>query len=206
MNVVALLNKKGGVGRTTIAVNLAVALQKRGHAPLLLDTDQQGSIQSWANRPDDAPAILTASKPNIHEKLPLVAEEYDFAVIDTPAGAGDFPKSAAKAADLVLMPIRPSAFDVWSAQQAINVVRDLDLANPPTIRLVISQQIVGTKLASNIGDTIDQLDVDALDARTSMRVAYQKAQGHSYSVFDLEDKKAQAEMRAVVDEVLTLLE
>lgn len=205
MQVVSLLNQKGGVGKTTIALNLAAVLHE-DHSVLLVDADHQGSIQSWVNRADEAPDVLTASKPNVHEKLPLIAEEYDYAVIDTPAGAGDFPRSAARASDLVLMPIRPSAFDVWSGQQAIDVVRDLDLATTPSLYFVVSQQIVGTNLADNIDETIDQLGIPALDARTSMRVGYQKAQGHGYSVLDIRAPKAEEEMRAVATEVRSLLD
>ncbi len=137
MHTLAIVSTKGGVGKTTLAVHLAVAAQSAGIKTLLIDLDPQGSAAQWAK---DRSRL--ASQHGRWFKAPLdvrrlfandLAEEimraegqgYGLVIVDTPPHA-DFPAArAAEAADIVLMPSRPGYFDLHAAKATVTLVRDI---------------------------------------------------------------------------------
>lgn len=137
MHTLAIVSTKGGVGKTTLAVHLAVAAQAAGVPTLLIDLDPQGSAAQWAKDRN-----RLAAEHGRWFKAPLevrrlfandLAEEianaegqgFGLVIIDTPPHA-DFPAArAAEAADIVLMPSRPGYFDLHAAKATVALVRDL---------------------------------------------------------------------------------
>src|SRR4051794_31034640 len=105
MHVIAVLNQKGGSGKTTIATHIARALQQEGASVLLVDSDPQGSARDWAAVRDDQPLpVVGIDRPTIERDLKQVARK-DFIVIDGAPQAADLAISAIKAADFVLIPV-----------------------------------------------------------------------------------------------------
>ena len=83
MKVIAVLNEKGGCGKTTIATNLARSLQLEGFNTIIVDSDVQGSARDWAAASDtDVPAAIGMDRPTLHKDISKVAESADFVVID----------------------------------------------------------------------------------------------------------------------------
>jgi len=108
MQVIAVLNQKGGSGKTTIATHLARALQLDGADVLLVDSDPQGSARDWAAVREDQPlTVVGIDRPTIDRDLKNVARK-DFVVIDGAPQAADLAVSAIKAAHFVLIPVQPS--------------------------------------------------------------------------------------------------
>src|SRR5690554_5556128 len=106
MQVIAVLNQKGGAGKTTIATHLARALQLRGSDILLVDSDPQGSARDWAAvREDQTVPVVGIDRPTIERDLKQIAEK-EYVVIDGAPQAHDLAVSAIKAADLVLIPVQ----------------------------------------------------------------------------------------------------
>jgi chromosome partitioning protein len=207
MKTVAVLNRKGGVGKTTIATNLARAYQLEGLETVLIDTDEQGTARDWAHTGEDMPATLGVDRPNIHEQLPKL-HGYDAAVIDGVAKMEEMSASAVKAADLVLIPIQPSAADFWTAGELVDLINTRrKVAEGPEAAFVISRAITGTNLAGSAEKALSKLQFPVLDAQTHQRVAYPEALGKGVSVIDLDDSsKAAEEIRALAEETLTILE
>ncbi len=207
MKTVAVLNRKGGVGKTTIATNLARAYQLEGLETVLIDTDEQGTARDWAHTGEDMPATLGVDRPNIHEQLPKL-HGYDAAVIDGVAKMEEMSVSAVKAADLVLIPIQPSAADFWTAGELIDLIETQQrLTEGPEAAFVISRAITGTNLAGSASEALSKLQFPVLDAQTHQRVAYPQALGKGISVIDLDDSsKAAEEIRALAEETLDILE
>src|ERR1700675_1577485 len=113
MPVIALLNQKGGVGKTTLSVHLAAALAT-GKRVLLVDADPQRSALDWsAQRQAEKmfPVIGLPTK-NLYRELAPMSKDYDWIVIDGPPRANDIAKAAIAASDLVIIPVQPSPFDV----------------------------------------------------------------------------------------------
>jgi len=207
MHVIAVLNQKGGSGKTTIASNLAVAVERRGHRVAIVDADaSQGTISEWGGRGEDVPIVLPASEPTLEEEIPSLKGAFDFIVIDGAPHVEDMARSAIMAADLVLIPVRPSAADIWSAEDIVDLVQARrEVAGAPQAAFVVSQQVLRSNLATTVDEALDAFDEPVLDARTSSRVAYAEALGAGLSVFDLNDTKAKQEIEALTDEVINHL-
>jgi chromosome partitioning protein len=137
MHTLAIVSTKGGVGKTTLAVHLAVAAQTAGVKTLLIDLDPQGSAAQWSKdrarlasehgRWFKAPLDVRRLFANdlAEEILRAEGEGYGLVIIDTPPHA-DFPAArAAEAADIVLMPSRPGYFDLHAAKATVTLVRDI---------------------------------------------------------------------------------
>jgi len=114
MYTVALVAQKGGTGKTTLAVSLAVAAGQVGLTSIIVDLDPQATACNWKDRrKGDGPVVIDAQPARLAAALGKAAENgVDFAVIDTPARNEQSALAAAKVADLVLIPCRPQAYDL----------------------------------------------------------------------------------------------
>ena len=98
--------------------------------PLLVDADPQGSVQDWAAARADDPAFAVFGLPraNLHRELPLHAG-YDHILIDGPPRVNDVTRSAIMASDRVIIPVQPSPYDVWAAQETVTLVKEASVFN-----------------------------------------------------------------------------
>ena len=121
--VLAVLNPKGGSGKSTLATNLARALQLTGRNVLVVDADPQGTARDWrqtAGDDVDLPPVFGVDRPTLEKDIPKVADGFDVVVIDGAAKAAPMSVSAVKAADVVLIPVQPSAADLWAASDLVS--------------------------------------------------------------------------------------
>ena len=210
-HVIAVLNSKGGTGKTTLTTNLAGSLHKQGFRVLIVDSDPQGTARDWHNaQPDDAdlPTVVGIDRPTVHKDVPRLAKAYDFVVIDGAAKLEDMSASALKAADMILIPIQPSGYDLWAAADLVSLIhaRQEVTGGRPLAAFVVSRQIIGTHLAKEINEAIDEFELPAFKARTTQRVAYAEAGQSGLTVLDLEPNgKAAEEIRAITSELLGVL-
>ena len=113
--IVALLNQKGGVGKTTLALHLAGEWANRDQRVMLIDADPQGSALDWsqARAREGLPrrfAVIGLARDTLHREAPELARGADHVVIDGPPRVAGLMRSAVLAADLVLIPVQPSPF------------------------------------------------------------------------------------------------
>jgi chromosome partitioning protein len=125
MKKIALVAQKGGVGKTTIAVNIAVTAQVAGVQTALFDLDQQESAVIWADRrTSEQPHVEFLTERRLAEALRAAeAQGFGLAIIDTPPAAGPQAYTAAQAADLVLIPCRPSLVDLDAIKRTAQLVK-----------------------------------------------------------------------------------
>lgn len=205
--VIAVLNPKGGPGKSTLATNLARAVQLEDHRVLIADTDKQGTARDWRETQGedmDLPSVFGVGAPTLEKDIPDVAHAFDCIIIDGAAKSYEVAVSAVKTADLVLIPIRPSAADIWGVEDLVEIIKTRQSVTDgtPQAAFVISQAIVGTKLAADIGEVLDNFGLPVLDARLHLRVAYSEALASGLSVLDYEPAgKAAGEIRAILEEV-----
>ena len=209
MYVVGIVHGKGGVGKSTIAVNLARSLQLRGADPVLIDCDQQGTSQDWkASNPDgDAlPAVFAVSKPKaIAADVRKLSEAFDIAIIDGGAHLQALHVEIIKASDLVLIPVQPSPADIWPTEKIVEMIQARrSLTGAPDAAFVISRRKVGTSLGEGVTDVLERFELPVW-AGTCDRVAYPEAMGRGLSVVELGDEKAAEEIRALADTVIQTL-
>lgn len=125
MNVVAIIAQKGGTGKTTLAVSLAVAAARAGLMVAVVDLDPQASACNWADRRDaDFPVVVSAQSTRLDHILSAAKEQAaDLLLIDTPPRAEQAALAAAKAADLILIPCRPAIYDLETVATTIELIR-----------------------------------------------------------------------------------
>ena len=121
MKIVAVICQKGGVGKTNLSIHLATAAALAGHRTAIVDLDPQGTASSWGDlRQADEPEVISGQA----ARLPMLIEAArangaDLIVIDTPPQADTIALTAAKVADIVLIPIRPAIWDLQAAQPSL---------------------------------------------------------------------------------------
>lgn len=125
MKKIAFLSQKGGSGKTTLAVHTAVAAHENGEHVLIIDTDPQKSATIWSDHRDyEYPIVATAPASDVKKVLNAAKEEdISLVIIDTAPHAAPDATRIAKEVDLVVIPCRPTAFDIAAASSAVNIVK-----------------------------------------------------------------------------------
>lgn len=125
MKVVVLSSRKGGAGKSTLSVHLAVAAEAHGLTTAIFDLDPQASAALWSdNRGESAPAVVPAQAPRLKNLLQQALDGgADLVVLDTPPHADGVAADAGALADLILIPCRPSAFDLDAIGASVRVAQ-----------------------------------------------------------------------------------
>jgi chromosome partitioning protein len=123
MKTIAIISQKGGAGKTTVGIHLAVAAERRGMNTALFDLDPQASASSWSDkRNKPSPAVVSAQAARLPGLLKqAAAQSADLVFIDSAPNADSASLAAASAADLILIPCRPAAFDLNAIGTTLNL-------------------------------------------------------------------------------------
>jgi chromosome partitioning protein len=208
--VVAILNQKGGVGKTTLAVHIATALGRKNRKVLLLDSDPQGSSLDWAAARHGEPLfpVVGLPKSSIHKELPNLAKDYDLVIIDGPPRVYDVARSAIMASDLVLVPVQPSPYDVWAAKEIIDLLNEAGVYKPTLKKaFVINRKIVNTAIGRDVAEALSEYPIPVLKTAVGQRVAFAESATQGLTVYELDpDMLASQEMTLLADEVEEMLQ
>ncbi|WP_300312252.1 ParA family partition ATPase [uncultured Psychrobacter sp.] len=210
MKVIAVLNQKGGSGKTTIATHLARGLQLQGHSVLLVDSDQQGSARDWRAVDEDNPVpVIGLDRPTLDKDLKNVSNK-EFVVIDGSPQATNLALSAIKAADFVLIPVQPSPYDVWATSDLVELVQQRIEMTDGKLKaaFVVSRAIQNTNIGKEVAAVLQDYNLPVLDARIVQRVSYPNSASVGKTVFETESAKSNAvtEITQLVNEVKTFFD
>jgi len=206
--IIALLNQKGGVGKTTLAVHLAEVLSRLDKSVLLVDADPQGSALDWAaNRPDNPRfPVIGLPKPTLHRELPAIAMNHDFVLIDGPPRVNELARAAIMASDVVLIPVQPSPFDVWAAKEIVDLLREAS-AFKENIKsaFVINRKIVNTAIGRDVVEALSSYPVPVLKTSIGQRVAFAECAAQGLTVLHTDPNgPASQEVVSLAKELLEL--
>ena len=206
--IVALLNQKGGVGKTTLALNLAGVWAQQGKRVILIDADPQGSALDWSQQRvrEGWPrlfGVIGLARDTLHREAPELARDADMIVIDGPPRVAALMRSALLASDLVLIPVQPSPLDGWASAEMLALVTEARIYRPElAARFVLNRSATRTVLARETAETLADHDPPMLATVIGQRVAFAAAAQAGRLVSELDDDTPAArEIVALTDEI-----
>lgn len=173
MRTIAIISQKGGAGKTTLAVHLAVSAEQSGLTTAVIDLDPQASAAKWGDRRGEAPPeVISAQAARLAHLLTTARDGgADLTIIDTAPNSDSAALAAAKAADLILIPCRPATFDLDAIGATVDMAK---LANVPAVVVLNAVPIRGT-LADEARAVVAGYGVSVAPAQMHQRAAYANA-------------------------------
>jgi chromosome partitioning protein len=175
----------------------------------LIDADPQASASDWAAAREDKPPfpVVGMARDTLHRDLADLTENYAHAVIDTPPRVSALARSAILAADLVLIPVQPSSYDVWAAAETVRLVEEAQqYKDALKAAFVINRKITNTSIGAEVSAALSDYSPPVLDSAIAQRVSFAEASA-GYTVLEDAPKSAAAdEIRALADNVLRFME
>jgi chromosome partitioning protein len=186
--ILGVLSQKGGVGKTTLSINLAAVFARSGLRTLLVDADPQGSSLAWSGARELEPLfpVVGMAKPTLHRDLPEIAKDYDMVVLDGAPRVNDLGRSAIMASDLVLIPVQPSPYDVWAAAETVELVREASVFKE-NLKAVfaINRKIVNTAIGRDVQAALEPLELPVLPTHLCQRVLYAESAAQGLAVVEV---------------------
>lgn len=204
--IIAFLNQKGGVGKTTLAVHIASELALQGHKVLLVDADPQSSALSWSASRDGTvlvPVIGLATR-NLHKEIQAHIANYNMIVIDGPPRVNELARAAIMAADLVVIPVQPSPYDVWAAREITELLKEASVFKEnQKSAFVINRKIVNTAIGRDVTEALAGYDMPVLSSSICQRVSFAESAAQGKTVMEIEPEgTASSEIKALTQEIL----
>lgn len=185
MPTIAIISQKGGAGKTTLALHLAAASQEAGRVALVIDTDPQATASQWAAwRQDSPPEVIDSPPPRLAAKVAAaIAQGAELVVIDTPPHADSAARAAVEVADLVLIPCRPSAFDLAAIQTTAKLVQ---LLRKPAFVVFTAGPPNAPRVYAEAGELVESYGTPPCPVQIADRAAYRHASAEGRSVMESE--------------------
>lgn len=202
--VITIAQQKGGAGKTTIAVHLAVALSQKGNRVAAIDIDPQGSMTHWHGVREkmfgEGYTGLTFSSLSgwrVGSEVSRLRRSHDFIIIDSPPHTQTEARTAIRNADLVVIPVQPSPTDLWATKPTY----DLAKAERVPVRIVLNRAPHNSKLAHAVAAELP----DLLDTTIGSRVLFASSLFEGRSATEVDPASSAAyEIKQLVKEILTI--
>jgi chromosome partitioning protein len=203
--IISLINQKGGVGKTTAAVNLASGLSESGYRVMVVDSDPQGSVIQWQSIAEGKEFdVIHLPNLQIKKELKGLNRRYDHIVIDSPPAIEEITRTAIEVSNLAIIPIAPSPLDIWSSKETIALVSTLGKRfRKLNAKILIYRKIPGTRLGKEAREAMRSYDLDILSTEISQRIVFVEAMIAGISVLKYAPKSIAAdEIRSLCAEIV----
>ncbi|HEY2396814.1 MAG TPA: ParA family partition ATPase [Rudaea sp.] len=204
MQTLVIAGQKGGSGKTTLAVHLAIEAQRQGQKVALIDADPQASASAWSGaRKTNDLAVAKMAPALVQDALRLAANDgFDLVIVDTPPHASSRVSQLLESADLIILPVQPSVLDLAALPAALELVR----ASGARAALVLSYAPVGVGETAETRKALEQTGWPVLETVVHTRMAFRRALAQGQAVAEFEPSgKAAFEIRQVWREIQALM-
>jgi chromosome partitioning protein len=209
---VALLNRKGGVGKTTLALHFAGEWAREGKRVVLIDADPQSSALGWSEQRAKEGfrrllRVIGLARDTLHRAAAELAQDADRVAIDGPPRVAGLMRSALLAADLLLIPAQPSPFDGWASGEMLRLIDEARIFRPQLVaRFVLNRCAARSVIARETAEALAEHEPPVLAARVGQRISFANVARSGRLVAELDPVgPAACEISALVLEVASLV-
>jgi chromosome partitioning protein len=203
--IISFVNQKGGVGKTTLSVNVAACLATQCGKILLIDADKQGSASTWAGlRSEPAFQVVSIARENMAKEALRLATDFDHTVIDGPPHAEQIARSCIIASDVVILPIEPSGLSTWASDLTVRQVSEAQaFKGNLKCGFVVSRKIGNTVIGRDIRAMAAEAGIPILATEIEQRVAFAESMTLGKTIFEWNPGSAAArEIECLTRELL----
>ena len=194
MPIVAVVNQKGGAGKSTISVHLARWLHKQKQSVIVVDADAQQSSSKWfARLEQNIPCQVVQNPDNLLDELPKLSEAYTWVIVDGPAALSETTRATILGADLAIVPCQPTGVDLESASDTIRLIQQAQRIRrgEPRAVIFVNRAVKGTRLKDEAIEVLRLFPgVTVLDKVIHQRQIIADCFGQNSTVFDLSGSPA----------------
>lgn len=203
--IITFANQKGGVGKSTLATNIAYGFSRIAET-MLIDADPQGSSLDWNNAREGESKvhIIGLPRPNIHKEIKKIGKGYEYIIIDTPPHSSEIVRSAMLASDLVIIPVQPSPYDIWSASETVKLANEASVFKE-TLKavFVINRKIVNTSIGNAVTQALSEYELPVLKSHICQRIGFPESASIGKSVLE-KSGSAKLEIDTLIDEIMEM--
>ncbi len=207
--VIAVTNLKGGVGKTTIATNLAVSFAHRQKKVCIVDTDlSQKSAMEWAGNRDEAALripVFGVTEKQLNKEVEALRKDYDIVFIDGTPQLSELASRTILASDILIVPLSPSIYDFRSFENFLNKYSEVKMVKESIGKIeayvIVNRVNESANVSKEIDEALREHELTVLNTRLANRVAYVDSATNGLGVIEYKDPKAKAEMNRLTDEI-----
>lgn len=208
--IISVTSLKGGVGKSTISQNLAVCFAHMGYRTAIVDTDTNASSIHWSGLRDESlPEIMVFGLTNsdaLRKNIKKINDDYDIIVIDGTPSISKLVSTILVLGDVVLIPIRPSGFDIWATEKFLESYEQAKtLKGEMEAYFVINEYNPRANLNNEIKEALKELEIATMETTFRTRIAYGESSVLGLGAYEYRDEKAKKEATNLANEVLTIL-
>lgn len=207
--VIAVTNLKGGVGKTTIATNLAVSFAHRQKKVCIVDTDlSQKSAMEWAGNRDESALripVFGVTEKQLNKEVEALRKDYDIVFIDGTPQLAELASRTILASDILIVPLSPSIYDFRSFENFLNKYSEVKMVKESIGKIeayvIVNRVNESANVSKEIDEALREHELTVLNNRLANRVAYVDSATNGLGVIEYKDPKAKAEMNRLTDEI-----